>query len=335
MQAPETPLRKIQKIDNLHFKVQSSNTNQSYHVDLNSIACNCKDFPRICLCKHIAAVAHFFDGVDLRPRPPDNASASKSAMLNSSVQQDSSASSTNDGATASLISAANNMIRVTQRLISNMPHDPHIAKSITKSLNSMLSQIDALMHLATAAGDGPPLPEKEKISPNQLSWPETAVRMGIQCSKKHQGSKVDSALTAEHIGKPNCKCAADNDPYRAEEQSGKRAKPDAHSAAANTQVRTAEMRKAEPLSTIINTGTPVDIQNDALQTPLVLALQPPSWIPSTHPPPMSLPLLASLPLSAPPLSAPPPYASFPSYTYNPYHFHPPLVLLSQPMYSHS
>jgi hypothetical protein len=349
--APETPLRKIQKIDDLHFEVQSSNTNQSYHVDLNSIACNCKDFPRIRLCKHIAAVAHFFGGVDLGPRPPDNASASESAMPNSPVQQDGSAGSTNDDATASLISAANNMIRVTQGLISNTPRDPHIAKSITKSLNSMLSQIDALMHSATAAGDGPPLPEKEKIGPNQLSWPETTARMGVQRGKKRQGGKVDSALTAEHIGEPNRKRATDNDPYGAGEQSGKRAKPDARSAAANTRARAAEMRKAEPLPTIINTGTPVDVRNDALQTPLVLASQPPSWIPSTHPPPTPLPLLASLPLSAPPLSAlpthaslplsapplsaPPPHASFPPYTYNPYHFHPPPVLLSQPMYSHS
>ena len=232
--APETPLRKIQKIDDLHFEVQSSNTNQSYHMDLNSIACNCKDFPRIRLCKHIAAVAHFFGGVDLGPQPPDNASTSKSAMPNSPVQQDSSAGSTNDDTTAFLISAANNMIRVTQGLISNTPRDPHIAKSITKSLNSMLFQIDALVHSATVANDGPPLPEKEKIGPNQLSWPETAVRMGVQCGKKCQGGKVDSALTAKHIGEPNRKRTADNDPYGAGEQFGKRAKPDARSATANT-----------------------------------------------------------------------------------------------------
>jgi hypothetical protein len=68
--APETPLGKIQKMDDSHFEVQSSKTNQSYHIDLNTITCNCRDFPRIRLCKHIAAVAHFFGGVDLGPRPP-------------------------------------------------------------------------------------------------------------------------------------------------------------------------------------------------------------------------------------------------------------------------
>ena len=241
-------------------------------------------------------------------------------MPNSPVQQDSSASSTNDNATASLISAANNMIQVTQGLISNTPCDLHIAKSITKSLNLMLSQIDALMHSAMVAGNGPPLSEKEKISPNQLLWPKTAAQMGVQHSKKHQGGKVDSVLTAKHIGESNCKRTADNDPYGAGEQSGKRAKPDARSATANTQVRTAEMRKAEPLPT-----------------------QPPPMLPLTHPPPMLLPLPTSLPLpmSLPlptslPLSAPPPHISFP-YPYNPYHFPPPppSAPLSQPMYSHS
>ena len=65
--APETPLHKIQKIDNSHFKVQSSNTNQYYNIDLVTTTCDCSDFPRIRLCKHIAGVVHFFEGADLGP----------------------------------------------------------------------------------------------------------------------------------------------------------------------------------------------------------------------------------------------------------------------------
>jgi hypothetical protein len=256
-------------MDDLHFEVQSSKTNQSYHIDLNTITCNCRNFPCIRLCKHIAAIAHFFGGVDLGPQPPDNASASE--LPNSLVQQDSSAGSTDDDANASLILAANNMIRVTQKLILNTPCDPHIAKSITKSLDMMLSQINALVHLATVAGDGSLLLEKEVIGPNQLSWPETATQMGVQHGKKHQGKgKVDSALMAQHIGMPNHKCAANNDLYGAGEQSGKHAKPNARSATANARARAAEMCKAEPLPTIINTGTPVDVWNDALHWPVCL-----------------------------------------------------------------
>jgi hypothetical protein len=73
MHAPETPITKIRKIDDSHFKVQSSNSSKSYHIDLDTTTCNCSDFPHIHLCKHIAAVVHFFGGADLGPQPPVNA----------------------------------------------------------------------------------------------------------------------------------------------------------------------------------------------------------------------------------------------------------------------
>jgi hypothetical protein len=301
--APETPLGKIEKIDDSRFKVQSSNTNQSYHIDLDTTTCNCKDFPRIRLCKHIAAVVHFFGGANLGPQPPDNTGTSESVVPDSPVQQDGSAG---DGATASLISAANDMIRLTQKLISHVPQDPGIAKSFTKSVNLMQSRLSALVLSTTAAGDGSHLPEKENIGPNQLSWPETAARMGVKCSSKRQGKgKVDSVLTAQHISEPNRKRPADNDPYGAGEQSGKRAKPDARSAAANARARKQAILKAPPPT----------------QPP---PTQPPSSTPLTCPPPTPLPLPAPFPSSAPPPHVPP-------YTYNPYYFHPPP--LSQPIYS--
>jgi len=100
------------------------------------------------------------------------------------------------------------MIRMTQELISNAPQDPAIAKSFTKSVNSITSRLDALVHSATAAGDGSHFPEKENIGPNQLSWPETAAQMGVKRANKGKGGKVDSALTAQHIGEPNRKHAA-------------------------------------------------------------------------------------------------------------------------------
>jgi hypothetical protein len=195
------------------------------------------------LCKHIAAVVHFFGGADLGPQPPVNACASESVASNSPVQQDGSA---DDGDIASIISAANNIIGLTQELISKAPRDPEIAKS----LKSIRSRLSALLLSATAAGDGSHLPEKENIGPNQLSWPETAVRMGAKRgNKSRRKGKVDSALMAQHIGEPNRKRATDNDPYGAGEQSSKRAKPDARSAAANARACAAAERavpKAEP-----------------------------------------------------------------------------------------
>src|SRR5258707_15176385 len=97
--------------------------------------------------------------------------------------------------------------------------------------------------------------------------------MGVKWNNKRANGKVDSALTAQHIGEPNRKRTADDDPYGAGKQSGKRTKPDARSAAANVRARVAEERaapKAEPLP--------------SLPAPRALPLPP------------SLPLPASLPL---------------------------------------
>ena len=87
--------------------------------------------------------------------------------------------------------------------------------------------------------------------------------------------KVDSLLTAQHIGELNRKCITD-DPYGAGEQLGKQAKPNAHSGATNTRVHAVEERgalKAEPLA--------------SLPLPKLLPL------PMSLPPPASLPLPGS------------------------------------------
>ena len=129
------------------------------------------------------------------------------------------------------------------------------------------------------AGNGSHLPEKENIGPNQCSWPETAMRMGVKRVNKHPNSKVNSVLMAQHIGEPNHKHTADDNPYGAGEQSGKQAKPDTCSAAANVRAHAAE-EWAEPL-------------------------------PASQPSPMSFPLPVSLPMPAPSMHAPIYYHSHP------------------------
>ena len=106
----------------------------------------------------------------------------------------------------------------------------------------MRSQLSALLS-ATADDNGSRLPEKENFGPNQLSWPKTATQMGVKRGGRKCQGKVDSALTSQHISEPNRKRAANNNPYGAGEQSDKRAKPNAHSAATNAQ---AHVVKAEP-----------------------------------------------------------------------------------------
>ncbi len=78
--APKTLVKNIQKNDNLHFDVQSSISNKIYKINLDTTTCDCSDFPRICLCKHIVAVIHFFGGADLRPQPLVNMGASSSPV---------------------------------------------------------------------------------------------------------------------------------------------------------------------------------------------------------------------------------------------------------------
>jgi hypothetical protein len=81
--APETPIAKIQKINNLHFEVKLSTSNKTYQIDLDTTTCSCSDFPCIHLCKHIVAIAHFFGGANLRPQPPGNTGTSKSVTRES------------------------------------------------------------------------------------------------------------------------------------------------------------------------------------------------------------------------------------------------------------
>ncbi|KAF8498200.1 hypothetical protein F5888DRAFT_1889320 [Russula emetica] len=195
------------------------------------------------------------------------------------------------------------------------PNSP-VQQDGSVGINLFQSRFSALVLSATAAGDGDgSLPEKENIGPNQRSWPERAARMGVKHgNKRREKGKVDSALTAQHIGEPNRKRAADNDPYGAGEQSGKHAKPDARSAAANARARAAQEQaaiKAEPPRT---------------QPP-----PPPPTHPPPPPPPQPLPLPASLPF---PVSLPA-SASFSPYTYNHYHFHSPPLSQPRLMYSHS
>ena len=160
--------------------MQSSNSNIIYQVNLGTTTCSCSDFPRVCLCKHIAAVLHFFGGADPGPQPPVNAGASSSP-----VQRDGSTAHMDDSAAISVIK---DIFRLSQELISKGPSDPGIANSLN-SLKSIRSGLRELLN-------GSPLLEKENIAPNQRSWPETAARMGVKRVNKRPNGKVDSALTA-------------------------------------------------------------------------------------------------------------------------------------------
>ena len=158
------------------------------------------------------------------PHAPVNASEAEPDVPNS-PNQDGGVSKSKTR--PSLISDINYINRLAQEILELAPADPD--PETVKSVKLAGSQLNAVRISLT--GNGPRLPDKEQIAPNQLSWPPTAARMGVKRGEKRRG-KVDSALTAELIGVPKRK-RPNNDPYGAGEDSGKRAKPDAVSAAAN------------------------------------------------------------------------------------------------------
>jgi hypothetical protein len=80
------------------------------------------------------------------------------------------------------------------------------------------------------------IPDKEVIAPNQKSWMETAMQMGIKKAPKRKRLPEESGLTKRSISVAKGKKAQIyNDPYAGGERSGKHAKPNALSAAANVR----------------------------------------------------------------------------------------------------
>jgi hypothetical protein len=223
--ALEIPHDFILKLEGMRFQVHSSTQELFFDVDLVNSTCTCSDFPRIEFCKHIASAEHFFRVG--KAGPTSQPSLIEPASLNTK-----NGNTTYDvNSVVSLISVTNKIIALSQELLMHTPKPEDVSNTV-KSLRSVSKHLAAVV--ASGTGDGPLLPEKEQIAPNQHSWTETAQRMGVKRIKKRRG-KVDSALTAEHISEINRKRTRENeDPYGAGEQSGKRAKQDARSVAANS-----------------------------------------------------------------------------------------------------
>ena len=81
------------------------------------------------------------------------------------------------------------------------------------------------------------LPEKDVIVPNQRSWPETAKHMGTRNAPRRRCLPDEQGLTECSVGAVKGKHKRlHEDPYAGGERSGKRAKPDAWSQAANARM---------------------------------------------------------------------------------------------------
>ncbi|KAH9006032.1 hypothetical protein EDB84DRAFT_1573053 [Lactarius hengduanensis] len=192
---------------------------------------------------------------------------------------------------ASLISVTNEIIALSQQLLMQTPNPE--ASFRYRQNHSVASH----SHLAAVV-----------VTPGLRQLSGWASNEGIRAR-----GKVDSACTAEHIGNINRKHNRENDdPYGAGEQSGKRVKPDARSAAANSNAQ--ECATKEPSQPLLSSSrAPAPVPH--YPSPLPLS-QPAPRPASPLPPPASLPPRLSTPHAPGPLPQapyyPPPFLSQPA-----------------------
>ena len=80
--APEMDTDSIHSLGSDRFHMQSATDSlRKYLVDLGNQSCDCPDWPKVWLCKHVSAVHHFFGHSDLQPvgcpkTPPPNGEVS-------------------------------------------------------------------------------------------------------------------------------------------------------------------------------------------------------------------------------------------------------------------
>jgi hypothetical protein len=295
--APEMNAVSIHDLGGDLFSVESAtDSTRKYLVDLGKLSCDCPDWPKVRLCKHVAAVSHFHGKqvgaaeVVLPKTPPPN-------------PPNPEASDTRGDAGAATASILQNVISVSKdALIDGVPS----STETVRSLRVVEAHLTAVVRSTRSTES--PLPEKEEIPPNQRGsmWADTAKRMGATQGRKRPRPSTPEPPATARIGELNRKQARIKftDPYSGGVSSGRAAAPDARSAAKNAETR------ARAAAAASGAGIP----------------QPLNTLPSVrHHPPSALPPAAwstGLP-SAPTAWRPIPAPFPPTYPYWPYTYFPP------------
>jgi len=207
----------IHQIGDAKFFVASESCpGHHYTINLNQLNCDCYDFPRIWHCKHIAAINVHIPGlcpkVDCPSKIPECAHVP--VLPKPMPRPEESAKILKD------INA------LCQQLNAVSDHSTPDLKAL-KSVKFSLTQAIALANGSWA------LPKKDVFHLNKNTWAETAKCMGAK-PPKQKPSLMGGNTSTERIGPVKGKCAHKySDPYAAGERSGKHAKPDAVSVAAN------------------------------------------------------------------------------------------------------
>ncbi len=213
----------ILQFDHIRFHIASqSHPGEYYAIDLQRSMCKCADFPRVWFCKHIAAIyAHF---------PHLSPEGIPASLLTEDVTpsfQPECASSAKD----SLENLTQDIAALSQTLVS---------KSLSSAILEAAHSAKYTLTAAIASTEGlNALPEKDFLVPNQKSWTETAERMGVKHgARRRKCLPEERGITAQSISDAKGKrCQVHSDPYAGGERSGKWAKLDVTSAAANARAR--------------------------------------------------------------------------------------------------
>jgi hypothetical protein len=223
--ARDISIDSILQFDLTQFHVASQSRPGSYYaIDLDRVTCDCMNFPKARFCKHIAAIYVHFPHL----APDDN--GSRCSTIPSEATQNPVQPHTTRPEGSLLQTLSNDVAVLSQALTSGQAD----ASAAVEAFRSAKYSMAAAIAKGTSA-----LPEKERIAPNQKSWPETAERMGVERAPKRKRLPEERGITEKSIGIAKGKRRRiHQDPYAGGERSGKNAKPDALSAMANVRACT-------------------------------------------------------------------------------------------------
>ena len=209
-----TDLAKMYLVD--LSKDRTSVMSTTHLIDYGKEFCDCSDWLRVRLCKHIIAIAHFHAEETNTPNP--------APQVHEHSHSDSST-----GSHASAVPILEKMISVFRDYLSDgLPSSP----GTVQSLWLVESYLTAVIQHARSSNS--PLPDRESLPPNQRTWTQTAEQMGAnRCKRPWPTNPSPTAPATEQIGPLNRKQPhiKNTDPYSSSLWSGKDATPDTQMAA--------------------------------------------------------------------------------------------------------
>ena len=138
------------------FSMKSMSTpSHSYQVDLGKQSCNCVDWPRAWLCKHVTAAAHFFGDLSLLKVEHTLPTAQPIREGSANVGEGNVSSTLED------------LLSVSRAFLTLEAHVPS-SLDTSWSLWMVVAHVTALYHKAHTSENL--LPEKDSIPPNKGMW---------------------------------------------------------------------------------------------------------------------------------------------------------------------